>query len=113
MLLDEAIQAGTDIELPIAVRATKKGAVVPASDFVAADFTLFTMDGATALTKTLGSGIAVEDIDGESLFVITLEDTDTLTMQGLFQISLVVEDSAGIISMPVHNEITLKPRLGV
>ena len=114
MLLDEAVQAGIDVELPVVVRQTnKKGDVVSASDFVSAEFSLYSIDRIKLLTKTLSDGIVVEDVDGNSLFIITLTDADTMSLSGLYGVDMVILDGSGIVSMPIHNEITFKPRLGV
>lgn len=114
MLLSTPINAGTDVELPIIVRqTTKKGVVIPASDFTAAQFNLYTTNREIVLTKTLGSGIVVEDVDGDSLFIVTLANGDTKSFEGLFLLDLVLTDVAGNISIPVQNEVTFKPYLGV
>jgi hypothetical protein len=114
MLLDEAVQAGIDVEFPVVVRQTnKKGDIISASDFTAAEFSLYTDDRILVLTKSLDDGIVVEDVDGDSLFIITLADADTLQLSGLYGLDMVVTDGSGIVSMPLHNEITFKPRLGV
>ena len=85
MLLDEAIQAGIDLEIPVTVRQTsRKGTVLNANDFSSAEFSLYTMTRNKLLTKTLGNGILVDEIDGNNIFVITLTDTDTLSLNGLY-----------------------------
>lgn len=113
MLLDNEIQAGTDIEIPIAVRQTnKKGQILPASDFTDAQLDLYDFNRNIVLTKTLGNGILVEDVDGQSLFIASLTDQDTKDLSGVYTVALVVTDALGNTSMPVHDDITFKPRLG-
>ena len=112
MLLDDALQAGTDIKLPIIVRQTnKKGVVLPASGFAEAQFSILTMSSTGVISKDLISGITVEDIDTDSVFIVSLSVADTLEMEGLYQVLLVVTDIEGTTSIPVHNELTFKPRI--
>lgn len=114
MLLDEPVVAGTDIELPISIKiATKRGVAVPAADFSAAVLSLYSADRELKLTKSLNDGIVVEDVDGDSLFIITLANTDTAGFEGLYLVEFTVTDSAGKVSVPVQNELTFKPKLGV
>lgn len=114
MLLEDPVQAGADIELPINIKvASKRGDVIPASDFTAAELSLYSVDREIKLTKSLGSGIVVEDVNGESIFIVTLTNTDTQSFEGLYLIEFKVTDSAGLISIPVHDEIVFKPKLGV
>lgn len=114
MLTEIPLQAGVDLELPIVVKETnKKGQVIPASDFISAQFSIYTTNRNQVLTKSLGDGIVVDDVDGVSLFVVSLSSADTLSLEGLYLTDFVVEDSSNIVSMPVHDQVTFKPRLGV
>ena len=114
MLLNKPLQSGDDVELPIVVRRTNKnGDVIPASEFTKAELSLYTVDRVLVLTKELNAGIVVEDVDGESIFIVTLSSTDTQNLEGLYLIQFIVEDVTGFVGTPVSNEITFKPKLGV
>lgn len=114
MLLTTPLQAGDDVELPIVVRhSNRNGDVIPASDFTKAVLSLYTADRVLVLTKELNTGIVVEDVDGESLFIVTFDREDTTNFEGLYLIQFIVEDSTGLEGTPVNNEITFKPKLGV
>ncbi len=114
MLIETPLQAGIDLELPVIVRQTnKKGDVIPASDFISAEFSIYTTNRNQVLTKSLGSGIVVEDVDGNNLFVVSFTSAETSSLEGVYLVDLVVEDASNITSMPIHDQITFKPRLGV
>lgn len=114
MVLDKPLQAGIDVELPVVVKlGNKKGDVIPAADFAAAEFRLYSYPKTLELTKTLGDGIVVEDVDGASLFIIMLSDEDTMSLDGLYEVELTATDISGNLSMPLFDSITFKPRLGV
>lgn len=113
MLTETPMQAGIDFELPVVVRqVNKKGDVIPASDFISAQFSIYTTNRNQILTKSLNDGIVVEDVDGNNLFIVSFTSAETLGLEGVYLVDLVVEDASNILSMPIHNQITFKPRLG-
>ena len=116
MLLDDPVQAGVDLEIPVIVREnnSKKGTIIPANTYTAAEFSLYNINDNTTklVTKTLADGITAEDVDGNNIFVVRLEDTDTDTLNGLYRLDLVITDAEGLVIIPVQDELTFNPRLG-